>query len=178
MNKNKVKKSIEYKSINSILKTSTFVGFFCVQNVSVKDKLSVKESLSDSGFKYKVIKSNLLSKHLLGLVPNLDFLVSGSLAICYSTKNISKHTEDLLFTNMQKVFKLLKKNKNTILLGNLFNTSLNNVLFEKKVSSLKSLSATHMESLALVQNKANNFLAYLSKPKNELSLILDKKKDN
>jgi|TARA_B110001469_G_C9646019_1_gene326525 ribosomal protein L10 len=167
MNKNKVKKSIEYKSINSILKTSTFVGFFCVQNVSVKDKLSVKESLSDSGFKYKVIKSNLLSKHLLGLVPNLDFLVSGSLAICYSTKNISKHTEDLLFTNMQKVFKLLKKNKNTILLGNLFNTSLNNVLFEKKVSSLKSLSATHIESLA-----------YLSKPKNELSLILDKKKDN
>jgi ribosomal protein L10 len=167
MNKNKVKKSIEYKSINSILKTSTFVGFFCVQNVSVKDKLSVKESLSDSGFNYKVIKSNLLSKHLLGLVPNLDFLVSGSLAICYSTKNISKHTEDLLFTNMQKVFKLLKKNKNTILLGNLFNTSLNNVLFEKKVSSLKSLSATHIESLA-----------YLSKPKNELSLILDKKKDN
>ena len=43
MNKNKVKKSIEYKSINSILKTSTFVGFFCVQNMSVKDKLSLKD---------------------------------------------------------------------------------------------------------------------------------------
>jgi ribosomal protein L10 len=178
MNKNKVKKSIEYKSISSILNTSTFVGFFCVQNMSVKDKLSLKDFLSDYGFKYKVIKSNLLSKKLLGLVPNLDFLVSGSLAICYSTNNLSKHTEDSLFTNMQKVFKLLKKNNNTIFLGNLFNTSFNNVLFEKKVSSLKSLSATHMESLALVQNKANNFLAYLSKPKNELSLILDKKKDN
>jgi len=174
MNKNKVKKSLEYKSIDSILKTSTFIGFFCLQNMSVKDKSSFKKSLGDFDLKFKIIKPNLLTKPILKLVPNLNFLASGSFAICYFSKN--KHNTDSVFTNMQNFFKLLKKDKNTIFLGNLFNNSLNNSLFEKKIASLNSLLTTQVESLALIQNNTNTLLAQLSNSKNKLSLILAKKK--
>lgn len=178
MNKNKIKKSIEFKKLDSIIDKAIFVGFFCIQNMSVKDKLLLKESLKIEGFNYKVVKANLLSKKLASICPKIDFSVYGSVAICYPTKNDSEYKKELIFTNMQQLFKLLTKNKNTIFLGNLFNGSLYNKVFEKKVSSLTSLSTANMESLSLIQGNIFSLLNQFTRSKNELALILAKKKDN
>ena len=68
MNKNKVKKNIEYKDIGSILNKSIFIGFLAIQNMSIKDKSFLKDFLSHSIFDYKIVNSNLLNKSLTKLV--------------------------------------------------------------------------------------------------------------
>jgi len=179
MNKNKIKKNLEYQKIKSIFKRSNFVAFFSIQNMSVKDKLFFKEALSDSNFKCKIVKSNLLTKALMVFFLNRDSFISGSLAICYPNgQRTTLESQESFFLEVQRVFKILKKKKETILLGNLYQSSLQNKLFEKEISSLKSLSVTQINTLSLIQEIPTSFLSHLGKSKRDLSLILKKKKED
>lgn len=178
MNKNKVKKNIEYKDIGSILNKSIFIGFLAIQNMSIKDKSFLKDFLSHSIFDYKIVNSNLLNKGLTKLVSKTNLLSSGPLAICYLTKNSKEHDKESLFKNIQRLLNLSKKNKNTIFLGNLFYSLFYDKLFGKKVSSLTSLSTTNLETSSLIQFNSVNLLTQFIKPKTELSLILAKNKAN
>ena len=178
MNKNKVKKNIEYKNIGTILTKSAFIGFLAIQNMSIKDKSLFKDSLTHSSFKYRIVNSNLLNKGLMKLISTTNLLLSGSLAICYLTKNTKEYQKESLFKNIKSLLNLSEKNKNTVFLGNIFYGLFYDKLFEKKVSSLTLLLTTNSETLSLIQFNSVNLLTQFIKPKTELSLILAKKKAN
>ena len=46
MNKNKLKKRIESNNINNLMTRCHFIGFFCMQNISVNDKIKLKKNLN------------------------------------------------------------------------------------------------------------------------------------
>jgi len=174
MNKSKLKKLIESNNLDNLIKKCSFIGFFCMQNIAVKDKIQLKKSLNDQGFKYKLIKNTAVFKTLFKSIPSMKGLISGSLAICYSKGN----TPTLLnFYSLKEIFSIIKKEKNVFFLGGFFEGSLVNCLFEKKVCALNDISSVNLEHVSLIQNISTNIIRTTSNSKNQLSFALSNKKD-
>tara|TARA_R110001592_G_scaffold150202_4_gene376003 strand:+ start:6678 stop:7238 length:561 start_codon:yes stop_codon:yes gene_type:complete len=184
MNKSKLKKTIESNNLNNLINKCRFIGFFCMQNIAVNDKIQLKKILKKEGFKYTLIKNTAIFKSLFKSIPKLKGIVSGSLAICYSANEnnnentnevINKSTRDLNFTSLKNIFSIIKKEKNIFFLGGYYEGSLVNRLFEVKVCTLKEIESVNIEYISLIQNILTNFTRTTSKPKNQLSLLLSNK---
>ena len=117
MNKNKLKKRIESNNINNLMTRCHFIGFFCMQNISVNDKIKLKKNLNKQGFKYTLIKNTAIFKSLFSSVPKMRGIFSGSLAICYNEKTILK---DFNFIKLKEVFSIIKKEKHIFFLGGFY----------------------------------------------------------
>ena len=89
MNKSKLKKKLESNNLENLIKRCRFIGFFCVQNLAVADKIQLNKNLNKQGFKYTLIKNTALFKSLFNSIPKMKGVVSGSLAICYNINELS-----------------------------------------------------------------------------------------
>jgi len=176
MNKSKLKKKLESNNLENLIKRCRFIGFFCVQNLAVADKIQLNKNLNKQGFKYTLIKNTALFKSLFNSIPKMKGVVSGSLAICYNINELSlKEPTTLDFKALKEVFSIIKKEKNIFFLGGFFDGSLVNSLFEIKVCTLKTLESVNIEYISLIQNILTNVTRIISKSKNQLSLILNTK---
>ena len=172
MNKSKLKKKIESNKLDNFINKCHFIGFFCVQNIAVDNKIELKKNLNKQGFNYTLIKNTVLFKSLFHSIPKMKGIVTGSLAICYSDNDVSK---GINFISLKEVFSILKKEKNIFFLGGFYKGSLVNRLFELKVSLLSNIQSINIENLLLIQSPSNNIVSSLAKSKNQLSLILSNK---
>lgn len=172
MNKNNLKKKIESNNLNDLIRNCHFIGFFCMQNVAVNDKKQLKKNLSNQGFKYTLIKNTVIFKSLFSSMPKMKGTISGSLAICYSTDKVPNSVN---FVSLKEVFSIIKKEKNIFFIGGFYEGSLVNRLFEMKVCLLKNLVSVNIEYISLIQNILSNINKTISRPKNQLSLLLTRK---
>ena len=175
-----MKKKIESNNLENLIKKCHFIGFFCIQNIAVNDKIQLKKNLNKQGFKYILIKNTALFKSLFNSIPILKGIVSGSLAVCYSVNELSdinptKISNTLNFSSLNEVFSIIKKEKNIFFLGGFYEGSLVNRLFEVKISTLKNLESINIEYISLIQNILTNVTRITSKSKNQLSLLLSNK---
>jgi len=178
MNKSNLKKKIESNNLENLIKRCHFIGFFCIQNIAVNEKIQLKKNLNKQGFKYTLIKNTALFKSLFNSIPILKGIVSGSLALCYSVNccnNPTKISNKLNFSSLNEVFSIIKKEKNIFFLGGFYEGSLVNTLFEVKISKLKNLESINIEYISLIQNILTNLTRITSKSKNQLSLLLNNK---
>jgi len=172
MNKSELKKRIESNNISNVMTECHFIGFFCIQNICVNDKIELKKKLNKQGFNYTLIKNTAIFKNLFSSIPTMKGILSGSLAICYSDKEISKNTN---FIKLKEIFSIIQKEKNIFFLGGFYEGVLVNRLFEIKVCSLNNIRSINIENICLIQNSLNNIIRILSKPKNQLSFLLSNK---
>jgi ribosomal protein L10 len=169
MNKGKLKKKINSDNLQNLYKNCNFIGFFCMQNITVNDKIQLKKKLAQYGFHYILIKNSAVFKTLFNSVPKLKGLVSGSLAICYNKDKTEKSTN---FTFLKDIFSFMQKKKNIFFLGGLLNGSFVNRLFEVKVCSLKDRQSINIEHVSLLQTILTNITRTTSIPKNHLSFLM------
>lgn len=173
MNKNKLKKKIEFNFLDKVLNRSSCVSFFCIHGLTVNERILLKKKLNEFGFSYKLIKNTVLSKSLLKLMKVDSNLIHGSLAFSYSTTYKSLKDESLC-TEFSKVVQILEKNENTFILANLFDKVMYNNLLSKKISGLKDFDTVYFEQLRLIQQNILKVLSVLSLPKNNLYYLLKK----
>ena len=179
MNKNELKKYLDFRRITLILEKSLYVGFLCVQGLSTQDNRKLKKELDHIGYEYKVVKNTVICKVLAKLFVNFNSSLQGSIAICY-LKNSDKYdtSENLLFFKLKDLFKVINKNSRVFFLGSYFYGSFYNTLFEHKVSSMSDLETTNMKSISLIQMNIINILRVISTPKNYLSSLLSNRKNS
>jgi len=172
MNKSKLKKKIESNNLDNLIKKCHFIGFFCMQNIAVNDKIQLKKTLYKEGFKYTLIKNTAIFKSLFKSIPKMKGIVSGSLAICYSD---NENLQSVNFTSLKEIFSIIKKEKNIFFLGGFFEGSLVNTLFEKKVCTLSNIKLVNIEYISLIQGILTNITRTTSQSKNQLSSLLTNK---
>ena len=57
MNKARLKKQIDSRKVSQLLNSSNFIGFLCLQNISVNEKTQFKKDLEIIGFEYKFVNT-------------------------------------------------------------------------------------------------------------------------
>jgi ribosomal protein L10 len=174
INKAKLKKNIETEKLENLQLSKKFIGFFCLQNLSVTQKIQLKKDLSNQGFHFNVVKNVSIFKTLLKSTLEMKGIFSGTIGICYEKE---KNNQKFNFLNLKKVFSLLKKNKDIFFLGGFFKGNLVNRLFEQKICSLTDLKSVQLQQISLFQSIINNTIITTNLPKNELSFLLSNKKD-
>ena len=100
-------------------------------------------------------------------------LVSGSLAICYSITLEDKFLSDINFISLSKIFSIIKEEKNIFFLGGFFEGLLVNRLFERQICAIHILESVQLNYISLIQSVLNKVIITTSKPKNQLSLLLN-----
>jgi ribosomal protein L10 len=173
MNKSQLKKRIDSDNLYTLLKNCKFIGFFCVQNIPVNEKILLKKKLGEHGFDYKLIKNTVIFKTVFQALPNMKGLISGSIAICYKKEAIVNTPFN--FLGLKEVFSVMRKSKYCFFLGGIYEGSLVNSLFEKKICDLKDKSSIDLEQLSLIQSAITNIIRTTSTSKNQLSFLLSKK---
>jgi ribosomal protein L10 len=170
MNKAKLKKYVDTKKVFTLLNNSSFLGFFCMQNIAVKEKIQLKKDLERTGFEYKLLKNAVIFKTLFKSLPELRGILSGSLAILYA-----KEPGSVDFLELKNAFSILEKSKNAFFLGGQFEGKLINNLFEKKVNSLEDQKTLQIQQVSILQGILTDIIKTTSHSKNTLSFILSRK---
>ena len=174
INKVKLKKNIEFNKLKNLQKNSKFIGFYCLQNLSVPEIIDLKKNIERQGFSFKILGSTPIFRVFFQSISKMKGLISGSIGICYK-KN--KEFQEFDFLSLQNIFKILKKNKKIFFIGGSFNKKFINVLFQNKVLSLTNKKSTHIEQILLIQNQLASLNTSLNIGKTNLSFLLSKKKD-
>lgn len=178
MNKNELKKYLDFRCLTSILKNSIYVGFFCIQSTSMQDTLILRKELRKSGYHYKVIKNVVLCKILNAHFKNLNSSLQGSVAICYAEFSVdNKVVADFTFDTLKVVFKTVSKTPGVFFLGSYFKGSFYSTLFEHKILSMASFDRIAMKNLSLIQANLISLLTNVSSPKNRLFTLTSKRRE-
>jgi ribosomal protein L10 len=172
MNKNNLKKRIESNILKKIMKKCNFVGFFCMQNMSVIDKINLKKTLKNEGFEYILIKNTAIFKSFCSFMPKMKGVISGSLAICYNTE---EKFNNISLISLKEIFSTVKKEKSIFFLGGIYQNSLVNSLLEVKLFDLKNLESVNAEYIFLIQDILIDFTKIILKSKNQFPIFLSKK---
>jgi len=170
MNKARLKKQIDSRKVSQLLNSSNFIGFLCLQNISVNEKTQLKKDLENIGFEYKFVKNAVIFQILFKALPNFKGILSGSLAIFYARKHNSVD-----FIALKKVLFLLKKRKHAFFSGGYFKGALVNNLFEAKINSLEEKEILQAKQISILQSILTNIITTTSLPTNSLSLTLQHK---
>jgi ribosomal protein L10 len=173
MNKSSLKKQIESNILGSLILNCHFIGFFCIQNMSVIEKIQLKKKLNEQGFKYILIKNTAFYNSFIRSMefPSIDHIAFGSLAVFYSENYDYKGVN---FISLKNVFAIFKREKNIYFIGGIYEGSFINCLFEKKLSSLKNLKIISIEYISLIQSSLTNIIQTTARPKNQLSSLLNR----
>ena len=114
------KKDYSISHFENLIKSTSFLSFILLQNLTVKDKLLIKEELFKSNLRFKVIKNTLLRegiKKVFKFSQDLTFLSQGTVIMVYPINLES----DISFEDLKTFFKFTEKNANMLLLGGLHN---------------------------------------------------------
>lgn len=174
MNKAKLRKKIDSVYLFDLLKTSNFIGFFCVQNVDTVENIEIKKKLSAKGFEFKYISNSILFKYLAKSLPKMRNIFSGSLAVCFVKKNRVKDPS-FDFISVKDIFGIVKKKKDIFFLGAFFEGNFVNCFFESKILALKDEKQISLEHVTLIQHQLTNLIQTTATPKNNLSFLLANK---
>ena len=155
------KKDYSISHFKNLIKSTSFLSFILLQNLTVKDKLLIKEELFKSNLRFKVIKNTLLRegiKKVFKFSQDLTFLSQGTVIMVYPINLES----DISFEDLKTFFKFTEKNANMLLLGGLHNFKFYNKFYLSEINKLADFSTTIFGIMSTLKVGPNKLLHNVS----------------
>ena len=151
------KKDFHLNSFINLLETKPFLGFLSVNNFKVQDKINLKIQLNKIGFDFKVLKNVLFINALETKFPkyiHIEALSQGFSIVIFPL--IDKTNFE--FLSLKDLAIILKKDKNLLFLGGLYEDKLVNNTFLKEILLLKSPTEIYSDLIGIIKHSQISLL--------------------
>ena len=133
--KTSLKKNFQIKILEKYLKNKQFIGFYNLNKINALKYLELKSIFKKYGFKIQIVNNKFLKKTINLSFPKYQYLKN--IPQGFSLLVIPNIEDQIDIINLRNLFKNIKKDKNLLFLGGIFEGSLINSSFVFNILNLK-----------------------------------------
>ena len=143
--KTSLKKNFQIKTLKTYLENKQYLGLYNLNKINVLKYLELKSTFRKYGFKIQIVNNKVLKKTIDLSFPKYLHLQNLPQGFSLLVVPVTNSKVDII--SLRDLFKIIKKEKDILFLGGLFEGSLINTSFVSDILNLKDPLTIYLEIL-------------------------------
>lgn len=165
------KKQNLFLSFEKLLKTKTSIFFISVTQLTIKEKILLKNEFEKFGLKFIVVKNKVFTKQIGENFPELQNLIPLVQGFCIALYPLDSR-EQATIEDLKQLGTFLDKQPNLLFLGGLFEKKLINQTFLNELLKLKSSEIIYQNIINLITLPQRNVFGAVQRTSTNLQFMI------